>query len=389
MKILHVITSLKIGGAEVALHNLLESWQSQHDRKHDHAVIFIYGGPFVEKIRALGVPVYYLKGLISPYDLLSFYRLFTLVKTIKPDVIHSALWSANIMARIVSWWYKIPVICDLHGDCAYHGAIRNFFERATLFVPARFVAVAHSVERSFVQQFCTNKNVLRNTIVIQNGIDSEKLRQKARLGPLSRQTLGFSDSDFVIGSVGRLHAIKRYDLLIRSFAQFSKIVISSGWMRMPRLCLVGDGPERLSLEKAAHECSVSKQVFFAGAKEDAYRYYNLFDCFALSSQTEGLSIALLEALSFFLPVIITHNSLLHDVITDGIHGILLPVNSFNGASLESKIASAFLLFYKEKGLLDSMRKSNEMLMQEKFCIRATRTQYDNLYGKLYGELNKR
>ena len=63
-RILHFITSLKIGGAEGALYNLLEHWGAQDE----HCVLYIYNGPYVEKIKALGVPLYKLEGLISPYD---------------------------------------------------------------------------------------------------------------------------------------------------------------------------------------------------------------------------------------------------------------------------------------------------------------------------------
>jgi len=377
MKILHFITSLKIGGAESSLYNLLEHCKAHNDHEHDHCVLYLYDGPFVEKIKALGIPVYKLKGIVRPYDFVSWYRLCRLVRQLKPDVIHSALWSANIMARIVVRLYRIPLICDLHSDCGFHGRIRNFFDRVTLSIPDKFVAVSHSVHRSFLHNFGKNTNVSLNTIVIQNGIDAKKLRQRAAENPLTREELGLLPTDFVVGSVGRLHSIKRYDLLIKSFALF--FTKSGDNSRIPHLCLVGDGPERSSLEQLTRDLGITKNVLFVGGQSEPYRYYPLFDCFVLSSQTEGLSIALLESLSFFLPAVITHDSQSHDVITNGINGLLLRVDKKN---YEQALFHGISTIYKEKRLVDSIRKANMVLIERRFCIRSVRKAYDSLYKEV-------
>lgn len=407
MRVLHFITSLKVGGAEVALCNLLEYWYTQDKQDRDkksnnkkssveHIVAYIYDGPCRVRIEKLGIKTYQIKGLLFPYDGVGFYRFIKLLKQVKPDVIHSALWSANIMARIGVLFYKTPpaggfnpLICDLHGDCAHHGTIRNLFERLTLSIPTYIVPVSYSIARSFQKLFDQTaggfnpqKKLKEKIVVIQNGIDAQALQDKAAQDPLTRGAvpprgvLGFGESDFIVGTVGRLHKVKRYDFLLKVFAGFVKQVGKRE--RKPKLCLVGDGPERANLEALVKKLGLHNNVFFAGARDDVYRFYPLFDCFVLSSQTEGLSIALLEALCFGLPVVTTCEKKEHDVITHSINGLLVSVTD------EKDFIRALKIIYTDENLRVSMSRANRALVQEKFTIRHVAKNFFKLYKKIVG-----
>jgi glycosyltransferase involved in cell wall biosynthesis len=369
MKVLHFITSLKIGGAESALCNLLEHWNEQNS-DIEHCVIYIHGGPCVDRIRSLGIKLFQIKGVVSPYDPVAFWRLFKLVKKIGPDLIHSALWSANFMAAIIAKKQKISLISDLHGDCRYHGKIRNFLHRFTLNVPAQFVSVSHSVNNSFTKMF---SNISNKTVVIQNGIDTKKFYKKAMAESVSRNEFGLGPDDFIVGTVGRLCKIKRYDLLIEAFAKFSR---KSCHNRVSHLCIVGDGPERENLELLAKKLGIGKFVHFAGEQEKVYRYYPLFDCFVLASQSEGLSIALLEALAIGLPIITTSEDEKHDVITNGVNGFLIPVNK------KSKLVQVLTDLCTNKNNCSSMSKFNIGFINEKFQISHVAKKYFDLYKKV-------
>jgi len=374
MKVLHIITSLKIGGAEVALCNLLEYWRKQ-DSDTEHCVIYIYGGPCVSRIKDQSIPVYQIKGLFSPYDFLAMWRLAKLVKKLKPDILHSALWSANIIARLIAWMYTIPLISDLHSDCRHHGWLRNSIDNLSLRVPRHFVAVSRSVTDSFLEKFKHHKKLPDKTRIIHNGIQADKLVRKAQQNLLPAKDLGLGENDFVIGSVGRLHPIKRYDILIKAFAKFCKQTRFVGG-KTPKLCLVGDGSERQSLEELAHVLGVGRQVKFMGAQTEVYRYYPLFDCFALSSQSEGLSIALLEALSFGLPIVTTSEKKTHDVITNGVNGFVVLVNNEKG------LVDAFNELYTNENVVRSMSKENIKLVASKFQMSHVFEQYASLYKKV-------
>jgi glycosyltransferase involved in cell wall biosynthesis len=368
VKILHFITSLKIGGAETVLYNLLEHWSRR--RENSHAVLYIHGGPYVRRIQELGIPVYQLKGLISPYDPVAWQRLKKIVKKIQPDVIHSSLWSANVMARVISRQTKIPLVCDLHGNCRHYGKLRNVLTRFAKCIgrAKAIVAVSPSVKTSFVGMIGGSEKIF----LIRNGVPVESIRELGQKKIVDRDVLMINDDDFVIGSVGRLHKIKRYDILIRAVAQCGKKMI---------LVLVGDGPERAALEKLAADLGVRAR--FVGEQENPYPYYHLFNCFSLSSQTEGLSIALLEALAFGLPIVMTNETKEHDVIVDEINGFVVQMTHCNNNHHSvNGLISAFEKLYSDDNIASSMRKKNRFLVEECFCIDKVAFQYENIYKKI-------
>lgn len=372
MKILHIISSLKIGGAEIALCNLLEKLSHQ---KFEHHVAYFHNGPCEQKLRDLGIRTYPIQGLLHRYDFRAFWQLNQLIKQIDPDIIHSSLWAANVMGRMLAWHHKLPIICDLHGNSKDEGKIRNMFDRLTLPLATNVIAVADSVYDAYKEHIIGSRvHLLYKLIVIKNGIDARTLRTKAAEISLTRTDLGIPKNAFVIGSVGRLELIKSYDVLLQAFALlYNK---SNDLQRPLVLCLVGDGSQADYLKKLARGLGVSHAVIFMGSQANAYHYNRLFDCFALSSQSEGLSLALLEALCFSLPIVTTHTTPKHDVITHNVHGFLVPPNN-------PQILADYLhkLYYNSE-LAQSMQRANAELIGASFDLEGVAQQYAQLYRQL-------
>ena len=398
MKILHVITSLKIGGAESALYNLLS--QFKQDNQDQHYVAYFYDGPNVEKIKNLGIQVFKIKGFFFRYDPFAYFRLKKLVKIIKPDVIHSALWSANLLSKIVAQRLRIPIICDLHSNFLHDGKLRIFLERYFLFDVQRYVAVSTTARDGFtgavvdrLKNERKKKKIEFRICTILNGIDVDVVRKKGFEQKILRQDIGLNENDFVVGAVGRLEPIKSYDLLIKSFAELicklqdrnietlrpvhSELV--EGRANGAKLCIVGDGSQRTKLEKLVEELDVFDNVIFLGQKDDACGLYPLFDCFVLSSKSEGLSIALLEALCFGLPIISTTANAEHDVIVDKVNGFLVPP----GGVFE--LAEAMEKLYKDSELRQRIGSANLELVERKFGIDEVKNSYQKLYKQVVGE----
>ena len=244
MKILHIISSLKIGGAERALCSLLEKISPYG---FEHHVAFFHDGPCRETIEQMGIPFYQIRGIFHRYDPGAYYQLQKLINHIKPDLIHASLWAANIMGRLLGKHNNIPVICDLHGNSKDEGRTRNMLDRLTAHMPAHTVAVADSVKDAYIEHIITpiQNTALKNAasqalIVIKNGIDAEGLRKKAAGNPLCRADLGIPNNAFVIGSIGRFEPIKSYDVLLRAFFLL-KTRFPNDATKPLYLCLVGDG----------------------------------------------------------------------------------------------------------------------------------------------------
>jgi len=380
MKIVHVISGLKIGGAESALLNFLSKVVKDND---EHFVIYFHHGANVEKINALGIKTFNIQGIVYRYDPFCYFRLCKLIKHLSPDVIHTACWSANFFGRLVAKKLNIPVICDIHGNSFDEGAFRNFLDRLTVCIPAKFVAVSEQAKSNFVNNIVSKvKNIKQieklkaKVVTINNGIDAKSLECLALQNPLARKDLGIAADDFVIGAVGRLEKIKSYDVLVNAFALFAKSFVGDGRFNNTKLCLVGDGSQMQNLQTLVDSFGISEKVIFVGQRDDAFRFYSLFDCFALSSQSEGLSIALLEAMVFGVPVVTTHNALTHDVIKQGINGFFVPTNNIY------LMANVFRRLQQDNKLVEKIRMENKKMVYSTFSLDGSIEQCKKLYTEI-------
>ena len=376
MKILHIITSLRMGGAEVALLNRLKAMRN--DPGVQHKVICFYDGPIAGAIRELGISVVLVRGFVKGYDPLGLWQLFKITHSLKPDIIHTALWAANISGRIVGSILQIPVINELHGNVVHEGWLRNVAERWSLRGASRVVAVSPSVrevyERHIVQALSVRDRsfIAARLVTVPNGIDRAALMARVSTQALSRQVLGLAQSDFVVGAIGRFEKIKSYDVLVHSVVRLCELVPPEQRNSI-KLCLVGDGSERAALERLVRQLGLEHHVVFTGYRLDAFNFYPLFDCFALSSQSEGLSIALLEALALGLPVISTNLELQHDAIVPGVNGLLIPVNDVE------LYAQGLLALYEKQ-----IKKSDDFspLSHFSFSIDVVTSAYRLMYQQL-------
>lgn len=374
MKIMHLITSLKIGGAEQALANFLHHVKNNQDQ---HLVVFFYDGPINKKIQAMGFCTHHIRGLIHYADPQALWRLFKLIKKENPDIIHTALWSANIIGRLIAKLCKIPIMCDIHGKSSDEGKLRNKLDRLTVNQATALVAVSQETQQNYYQTIIAplkNNTLLNQRLsTIPNGIDCATIHANAQKDPLTREALGLTNHDFIVGAVGRLEPIKSYDLLIKALALCS---------HQPeiKLILVGGGSQEPLLKKLVQTHALEQQVLFAGPQDNAHRFYPLFDCFALSSQSEGLSIALLEALCFGLPIITTHHHTTHDVITHGKHGYLIPPGDI--AQYASTIQNLYL---NRHNLKQTFATVNQQLVLHQYSIASTAQTYTNLYRRIVNQ----
>ncbi len=129
---------------------------------------------------------------------------------------------------------------------------------------------------------------------LPNGVDTTRFSPGD--GQVLRRRLGWGPSEVVVGTVGQLRGEKNQDRLLRNWA-----AVAAG--RRTRLVIVGDGPMRQPLEDRARELGVADRVHFAGAADEPVEWYRAMDVFALSSDTEQMPIAVLEAMAVGLPVV--------------------------------------------------------------------------------------
>ncbi|MCL4361363.1 glycosyltransferase [Candidatus Dependentiae bacterium] len=360
IKILHIISSLKIGGAEQVLYQMLGNLN-----EYEHKVLFFHDGPFREKINALGIETVQIKGLICKYDPIFIFNILKNIIIFKPNVIHASLWAANFFARIFGKILKIPVLGVIHIVPEHDGKFRNFLDKISLSLTDEVVAVSDSVHDSLINnKFIKNKEIK----VIKNGINSFSLLQKGMSEKISRSELNLDENNFVIANVGRFVKHKNQDLLIKSFYELFQVHNEA------RLVLLGIGPELNNLKKFVNELNLNNYVQFI-VGQPAYKYYPIFDCFVLPSSFEGLSISLLEALSFGLPCIVTENNRGHDVLKHNQTGIIINENV-------NDLTENLIKLIEDKNLYSQLSVNGQKLVKEEYDFETMINSYKKVINNL-------
>ena len=363
MKILHIISSLKQGGAETLLCALAHHL---HAQGFEQSIIYFHDGPLREKLERLPVKIYHIKGIISLYDPVFLWRLYSTIKKINPDGIHSWLWAANFLSRIFGKLLSIPTLISIHNNDDQNGPVRNILDKHTLDYATAIIAVSPTIAQRYQQ----NSPKLSNKIcMVINGLDYQSFINDQEKNVKIRSAYGLQEHDFVIGSVGRFVALKNYELLINTFKQI--------YPKYPhlRLMLVGTGPKEHYLRDLVVQLSLQQVVIFI-VNQFSVGFYKLFDCFCLTSDKEGISMALLEAMASKLCCVLTNFTSHHDVIENNYNGIIVP------AGHQEDLATALKNIIDNKALRNQLAAQGYETLITKFDAQTMYNSYINLY-KIY------
>src|ERR1700722_17708376 len=210
--ILHIISSLERGGAQAVLYNLVRGLS---DRGYTQTVIYFHGGPYVEQFKQLGIAVHQVRGALRAYDPLFWWRIYFLIRTLQPDILHASLWAACFVSRIVARVCAIPMVNAVHALLDHHGAVRTWCDRMTVTHADRFIAVSSGVQASLTWELSLRHDDA--VLCIPNGVDIAHIHAVQRASRAHRNRYGLSGEQFVIGAVGRLVPVKQFDQLIVVF----------------------------------------------------------------------------------------------------------------------------------------------------------------------------
>jgi glycosyltransferase involved in cell wall biosynthesis len=205
--------------------------------------------------------------------------------------------------------------------------------------------------------------------VIYNGVDTSRVGAADR--GAARAALGAGPAEIVVGSVGRLVPVKNYELLVRAFGRVA------GSRRTPlRLVLVGDGPERAALARAAVAAGVDRTTAFLGHREDVADLLVGFDVFVLPSISEGLSNTLLEAMAARVPVVASDVGGNREIVQEGRSGVLFA--SRDEAGLAERLAQ----IVDDPGLRAELGRAGRERVERRFSMGAMIESYEALYERV-------
>ena len=313
MRVMFLSTSMGMGGADK---QLLSAAQLMHAQGHDVCIVSLTElGPMGLEARSQGIRTESLdmrRGVPDPRGLI---RLIRLVRAWKPDVLHSHMVHANLMARAVRLFARVPVIVS---------TIHNIYEGGPLWMAAYRVSnglVDHMtiISEAAADRFVKEGIVPRELLTcVPNGVDTERFRQVA---PGTREALRSSigvDDRFVWLAVGRFEIAKDYPNMLHAFAQVCQRDSNAV------LLLVGHGSLQQETESLAQSLGLGDRIRFLGVRSDVPEVMAAADGYVMSSAWEGMPIALLEAGAAGLPIVATRVGGNHEVVRDGESGFLVP-----------------------------------------------------------------
>jgi glycosyltransferase involved in cell wall biosynthesis len=386
-KILHIITRLDMGGsAQNTLLTCLELSRkyemvlvcglSQESNMTDSEQGAVNG--LINDARANGVKIVPIPSLvrrISPLnDIRALYDLVRIIKTEKPDVVHTHTSKAGILGRMAAKIARVPLIVHTpHGHVffGHFGPIlsRIFLWVERLFAPLtdRVVALTDRESRDY-----TDLNVYPEDKLVQihSGVDIEKFKQVPVNAVEKKRALGLDPNGLVVGFIGWLLPVKGPMHLLKAMEDV--------WQDHDDTILVfiGKGDLDVDLRAEALRSNANDRINFVGWRNDIDEIMPIFDIFVLPSLNEGMGRVLVEAMAAGKPIVASNVGGIPDLVQHDYNGLLVPPGD------EKALAASI------KQLINDPEKAKMMGQRgreicNRFSLEAMVEKIDNLYQELF------
>ncbi len=343
--ILHLITSLNIGGTERILEDIIIG--TKNNFNHSVGYIKEYG-PVGEALTAAGVSIVQLP---------SFLRIIKYIKRLKPNIIHTHLYRANILGRVAGRICKIPVISSRQSTDTWRNRHQVFLDRITSRWCSKIIANSKNVADLMVLD---EKVPYENIEVVYSGVSDDWFVNEA------------PDKDGkVIGFVGRLHTEKGADLL----PEFAKLIKKK--CPQVKIKIAGGGPLKDELKKNLTESGMSTAdcSLLGWLKEDELKkFYDSITLLVLLSRLESFPRVLIEAGARGVPAAAPDIGGISEFVEDGKTGFLYEALNMREAS--DKVA----LFYKNNKIIKMRQKV--LKKSKEFTIERMLTSLEEIYHKI-------
>jgi glycosyltransferase involved in cell wall biosynthesis len=312
-RVLFLIKGLGRGGAEQLLVNAAR-YLDTTEFQYEVAFLLPELDDLGSELEGLGMRSYCLGGNGVAW----MGRLRSLVRDRDAQIVHTHSPYAAIGARLVLKPLGGPrLVHTEHGVWeSYHPATR-WGNLLTFPLNDHVFAVSHHVEKSIRYPRALRRLRMPPVETVYHGLDPA-VPQKARRGNGVRESLGIPDNVPVIGAVGNFRVEKGHRYLLEAAVHVRRQLPEA------RFVLVGTGPLEGVLKRQARELRLDNSVIFTGARSDVSRVASSFDVFVLPSIHEGLSIALVEALSIGVPAVVTRTGGVVETVSDGVNAVVVP-----------------------------------------------------------------
>lgn len=373
----HVMYRFDVGGLENGIVNLINHMPRDAYR---HVVIALTEvTDFRHRIQRDDVEFIAL-GKPPGHAVWIYPQLYTLFRELRPAIVHSRnlaalevvvpAWAAGIRVRIHSEHGREGA--DLSDTNCKYRLIRKIYRPFVTY----YLALSRDLE-NYLKRFIGISG--DRMIQIYNGVDAQKF------APANGRT-AVSGSPFnapelwVIGTVGRFHAVKDQATLVRAFALARSSSPALG--DQMRLMLIGDGPLRDEIHALVNELGVAGSTWMPGARQDIPALLHAMDCFVLPSISEGISNTILEAMATGLPVVATDVGGNGELIDAGVTGKLVPTGDVEA------MARSILEYAGNREQAKRAGQAGRAAVEDRFSLVAMVRQYQGMYDRLLGTIQR-
>jgi len=310
----------------------------------------------------------------SPRHVAAAIRFARLLVRGQFQIVHSHMFWSSLFASPIAWAFRVPIIIEtLHGTEAWRrGWKANCkVDRATTRFVSKYVAVCESDAR-----FLENKKHVpaKKIAIIHNGVDTRRfdLPQDARSA--IRHALGFTETDFVLIMVARLHPGKGHRVLLEAMGQ-----LLHSYPKLKLIC-VGEGEGEPELRALCESFGLAHCVRLVGYQQNVPEWLAAADINVLPSFYEGLPLTILEAMASKLPTVASNVGGIPEAIEDGVSGLLVPPGD------PHRLAEALSALVRDVAMRGRIGRAAQARVSQSFDVEQQVKSTERMYLELCGAL---
>lgn len=367
----HILYRFDTGGLENGVVNLINHFPSD---KYRHAIIALTEiTNFKKRIERDDVEFIALNKKPG-HSIWLYPKLFKLLREKRPSIVHTRNLAA-LEATVPAWAAGVPI--RIHSEHGREGAdvapdnpkyrfIRKLYRPFVTYYLALSADLSHYLHHYI--------GIPSNKICqIYNGVDSNRFTCGNGRLPIAGCPFQ-GDEHWIVGTIGRMHAVKDQMNLAKAFVCALK---ARPQLRDKlRLVMIGDGPDRSSVQNFLSSAGVSDISWLSGERQDIPEILHGFDCFVLPSQSEGISNTILEAMASGLPVIATNVGGNPELVENQITGKLVPPSN------PEALAEAIIDYAYTPEFAFKTGKSARQAVEQRFSLDTMVEAYCELYDSL-------
>lgn len=296
----------------------------------------------------------------------------------KPDIVHTKLAKAGMVARFAAFLTGTPIIIHtFHGHVfsGYFSPLKTrifiWIERLLAKLSTKIIVVSTKIK----EEICSTYRITspKKVVIIPLGFELEKMESLEKYKGYFREKFSIPNDSLVIGIIGRITDIKNHDLFLDIAQHISQKQEDVHFL------IIGDGELRSTLEEKVQTNNLSQKIHFTGWINETAKIYADIDILVQTSKNEGTPVTIIEAMWYSIPVVSTNVGGIPDLILDKKTGFL--INSFQ----PNDFVDVLLELLSDDQLRENIGSESHIFIKQNFSIDRLIKDIRDLYDSLLKE----